>query len=145
MKLEDTHKDNIFKVPDNYFEDFPGRLQKRIAGEEAARKTLSIRIRPLISVAAAAVILVFVAYGITRLSNRLSPVDRILSNVSTEELINYLVESEISTEEFLESIDIAVISSSEDPFDEDFISSEPIDDETIDELLDEYEIEMEYL
>jgi hypothetical protein len=145
MKLEDIHKDNIFKVPDNYFEDFPGRLQKRIAEEEASRKTPILRIRPLISVAAAAVILIFVAYGITRLSNRLSPVDRILSNVSTEELINYLVESEISTEEFLESIDIAVISSSEDPFDEEFISSDPMDDETLDELLDEYEIEMEYL
>jgi len=145
MKLEDIHKDNIFKVPDNYFEDFPDRLHKRIAEKEAVRPTPVIRMRTLINIAAAAVILFFVIYGISLLSTRSSSAERILSNISSEELINYLVESDMSTDELLESLDISIIASIDDPLTDELISSDPIDDETIDDLIDEYEIEMEYL
>lgn len=144
MKLEDIHKENIFKVPDNYFEDFPGRLQKRIEAEETGRKTPVFRLRTLINIAAAAAVLIFIVYGITRV-NRVSSVDRLLSDISTEELINYLLESDISTEELLEDLDMSIIAYSEDPMNDELLSPDSVDDDTLDELLDEYEIEMEYL
>ncbi|MGD9328406.1 MAG: hypothetical protein PVH48_05505 [Cyclobacteriaceae bacterium] len=145
MKLEDINKDNIFKVPDNYFENFPKRLQKRIEETEQQKKTPVIRLRTIINVAAAAIILMFVIYGITQINDKSISVDQILSEISSDDLVNYLVESDMSTDEFLESLDMSVIASTEDPITEEFIPSDPLDEETIDELLDEYEIEMQYL
>jgi hypothetical protein len=49
------------------------------------------------------------------------------------------------TAEFLESLDMSVIASMEDPITDEFMPSDPLDEETIDELLDEFEIEMQYL
>ena len=145
MKLEDINKDNIFKVPDNYFENFPERLQKRIEETEQQKKTPVIRLRTIINVAAAAIILMFVIYGITLINDNSTSADQILSEISSEDLVNYLVESDMSTDEFLENLDISVLASTEDPIIEEFIPSDPLDEETIDELLDEYEIEMQYL
>jgi hypothetical protein len=145
MKLEDINKDNIFKVPDNYFENFPERLQKRIEETEQQKKTPVIRLRAIINVAAAAIILMFVIYGITQINDNSTSADQILSEISSDDLVNYLVESDMSTDEFLESLDMSVLASTEDPIIEEFIPSDPLDEETIDELLDEYEIEMQYL
>jgi len=145
MKLEDINKDNIFKVPDNYFEDFPDRLQKRIKETEKNNRTPVIHLRRLINIAAAAVILFFAIYGINRLNNKPASVDQLLSDISTEELINYLVESDISTDELLENLDMSIIASNEDSFTDEFMPEDPLDEESIDDLLDEYEIEMQYL
>ena len=145
MKLEDINKDNIFKVPDNYFENFPERLQNKIDETKQQKKVPVIRLRSIINMAAAAVILIFAIYGITRVNDKSASVDQILSEISSEELVNYLVESDMSTDEFLESLDMSVIASTEDPITDEFIPSDPLDEETIDELLDEYEIEMQYL
>jgi len=145
MKLEDLNKDNIFKVPDNYFENFPDRLQKRIEEKENHKKVPVIRLRSIINMAAAAAILIFAIYGITKINDNKTSVDQLLSEISSEELVNYLVESEISTDEFLESLDVSIIASTEDPISDEFNPSESLDEETIDDLLDEYEIEMQYL
>jgi hypothetical protein len=145
MKLEDINKDNIFKVPDNYFENFPERLKKRIEETEQQKKVPVIRLRSIINIAAAAVILIFAIYGITKINDNTVSVDQILSEISSEELVNYLVESDMSTDEFLESLDMSIIASTEDPITDEFIPSDPLDEKTIDELLDEYEIEMQYL
>ncbi len=145
MKLEDLNKDNIFKVPDNYFENFPDRLQKRIKESEKHKKVPIIRLKTIINMAAAAAILIFAIYGITKINDNTTSADQLLSEISTEELINYLVESEMSTDEFLESLDMSLITSTEDPISDEIITSEPLDEETIDELLDEFEIEMQYL
>ena len=143
MKLDDIHKDNIFKVPENYFGDFPGRLEKRIA--EDRKITRIVPIRKIVNWAAAAVILLFGLYGITRLGDHSLTVDQMLSDIPTEELIDYLVDSDISTEELLENLDISIIANNDYPVSDDLISTDPIDEETIDNLLDEYEIENEYM
>jgi hypothetical protein len=145
MKLEDINKDNIFKVPDNYFEEFPDRLQQRIAESEKSKATPVIPIKRFIQVAAAAVILFFAIYGIMQVNNQPASIDQILSDISTEELIDYLVESDISTEELLADLDISILTSDEDPIEDEVIPTEPIDEMIIDEILDEYEIEMQYL
>ncbi len=145
MKLEDINKDNIFKVPDDYFENFPERLRERLKETEQQKKTPVIRLRPIINMAAAAVILIFAIYGITQINDNSTSVDQLLSEISSEDLVDYLVESDMSTEEFLESLDMSIIASTEDPISDEFIPSDPLDEEEIDELLDEYEIEMQYL
>ena len=139
------NKNNIFKVPDNYFENFPDRLQKRIEETEQQKKVPVIRLRTIINIAAAPVIFIFVIYGITKLNDSTTSADQLLSEISTEDLVDFLVESEMSTDEFLESLDMSIIASTEDPISDEFIPSDPLDEDTIDELLDEYEIEMQYL
>jgi hypothetical protein len=79
------------------------------------------------------------------MNNQPASIDQILSDISTEELINYLVESDMSTEELLEDLDILIIASNEDLISDEIIPDESIDEEIIDEILDEYEIEMQYL
>jgi hypothetical protein len=145
MKLDDINKKNIFKVPDNYFEDFPDRLQKRIAETKKEKQVPVIRLRTIINIAAAAVILIFAVYGVNQFRNQPNSVDQLLSDISSDEMINFLVESEISVDEFLENLDISIIASDEYSFSEELFPSESIDEETIDNLLDEYEIEMQYL
>lgn len=143
MKLDDIHKENIFKVPDNYFEDFPERLGKRLSEDRRSLKIVPIR--KIINWAAAAAILLFGLYGITRLGDQSLTVDQILADVPTEELIDYLVDSDISTEELLENLDISIIANNDYPLSDDLISTDPLDEETIDDLLDEYQIENEYM
>ena len=140
MKLEDINKDNIFKVPDNYFEEFPDRLQKRIKETEKNKRTPVIRIRMLIKMAAAAAILIFAIYGINQLKNKPASINQLLSDISTEELINYLVESDISTDELLENLDMTIIASNDNPIMDEIIPEDTLDEETIDDLMNEYEI-----
>lgn len=145
MKLEDVNKDNIFKVPEGYFEEFPDRLRKKIDDAGHSRRIPVIRIQPIIHMVAAAVILMFVIYGIRQLGQQSNTADQLLSNISTEELINYLEETDISAEELLESLDVSLITLEDFSGGDDLFPSETIDDETIDDLLNEYEIELQYL
>ena len=55
------------------------------------------------------------------------------------------MESDISTEELLADLDISIITSNGDPITDEVIITDPFDEEIIDEILDEYEIEMQYL
>ena len=145
MKLEDINKDNIFKVPENYFEEFPDRLKERIAETKKSKATPIIPLRRVVQMAAAAVILFFAIYGIKQINDQPATIDQMLSDISTEELINYLVESDISTEELLADLDISIITSDEDPITDEVMPTESFDEEVIDEILEEYEIEMQYL
>ena len=145
MKLEDINKDSIFKVPENYFEEFPDKLQERIAETRKGKAIPIIPLRRIVQFAAAAVILFFAIYGLIKINDQPATIDQMLSEISTEELINYLVESDMSTEELLADIDISIITSNEDPINDEVITTDPIDEKIIDEILDEYEIEMQYL
>lgn len=145
MKLEDLNKDNVFKVPDDYFENFPDRMQERIREIKPDKKVRVIRMRTLMNIAAAVAVLVVALIGLTRINKDSASIDQLLSEISTEELVNYLIDSDISTDEFLENLDMSIIASSEEPITDEFMPSESLDEETIDELLDEYEIELEYL
>jgi hypothetical protein len=55
------------------------------------------------------------------------------------------VESDISTEELLEDLDISIIASNDDLMSDEIMPDASIDEEVIDEILDEYDIEMQYL
>ena len=145
MKLEDINKDNIFKVPENYFEEFPDRLKERIAETKKIKTAPVISLRRIVQLAAAAVILFFAIYGIKQINNQPATIDQMLADISTEELINYLVESDMSTEELLADLDMSMITFNEDQITDEIITSDPLDEEIIDEILDEYEIEMQYL
>jgi hypothetical protein len=100
-KLEDIPRNQFFKVPEGYFDKLPAQIQSRIATRYAETSiTPAFRFAlqyalPLLLVAA-----ILFYYSISRPN-----AESILASVETADLINYLQESGLTTEEFLENID----------------------------------------
>jgi len=131
MNLDDIHKKNIFKVPDHYFEEFPGRLQAKIREESDRREGKLISFPSLIRVAVAASILILITFFLVLLQNNHPSVEELLADVPTESLIAYLEESDMSMDELMESVDVELISPDEDLLDPRVIPDEAIDEELI--------------
>ena len=118
-KLEDISKENIFKVPDGYFEKLPGVIQARVAKPEPKVWFSTAFKFALPVVAIAIVVAVWFTSGGGSLENQ-------LNEIQTEQLIVFLEESDLSpdlindeidlNEEDLNELEKTVISSME-PFD----------------------------
>jgi len=130
-KLDDIPKKNVFNVPDGYFEKLPTKIQSRINESQGAERTIfwmrTLRL-------ATSVILVLLVAGIFWYNQQGNSSDalKLLSSVDTSELISYLSDSDLLTEELLEDF----------PLDEEDVNSiessvyhYDIDDSDIDELL----------
>lgn len=99
-KLEDIPKKQIFNVPEDYFDKLPAQIQSRIApGEKdpgikpAYRYALQYALPLMLAVLAA----VFYKPA--------ADAESILASVETSELIYYLHDSQMSTEDLIENID----------------------------------------
>ncbi len=103
-KLEDIPKKHPFKVPDGYFDSLPGIIQARVADKSKVEEAKSY-FRYALQYALPVVVLAIVAVIYLFPSNP-QDVDTMLASVSTEELVAYLEESEITTEELLDEMDL---------------------------------------
>jgi len=102
-KLEDIPKNHPFKVPEDYFNRLPAMIQSRIAGESDVKET-----KPYFRYAlqyALPVILIAIAAVFYLRPTEQPDADRLLATVSTDELVAYLEQSEMSTDELLENMD----------------------------------------
>lgn len=146
MKLEDINKENVFKVPENYFEELPERLKKKIKEDKPAESIPVFTIQNVLKMAVAAVFIIFAIVGIRQFGNQKTstPAD-ILASIATEELVAYLEDSDISTDDLLSTIDLTIINEDDFWIDYNLIPDDELDDEFIEQILNEYEIEMEYL
>lgn len=102
-KLDDIPRKQIFSVPEDYFDELPSRIQSRIAAtpvDKAVppvfRYTLQYAL-PLILIAAIA----FFYIG------HEPDAGSILATVATEDLLYYLEDSPLTTEDLLESVDFS--------------------------------------
>jgi hypothetical protein len=103
-KLEDIPKKHPFNVPDGYFDRLPGIIQSRVAEKSEVKET-----RPYFRYAfqyALPVIALAIVAVIYLTPSTPQTIDAMLASVSTEELIVYLEESEITADELLESMDL---------------------------------------
>jgi hypothetical protein len=101
--LEDIPKKHPFNVPDGYFDRLPGIIQSRIA-EKSAQPQPTPYLRYALQYAIPMVLIAIAAiFYFTPEPAR--DVDTILASVSTEELVAYLEESDISTDELLETVE----------------------------------------
>jgi hypothetical protein len=105
-KLEDISKNHPFKVPEDYFDQLPGVIQSRVA-EKSNVKEVKPYFRYALQYALPVVVLVVVAI-IYLIPTNPKSVDSLLASVTTEELVAYLEQSEITTEELLESMDLNI-------------------------------------
>jgi len=103
-KLEDIPKNHPFKVPEGYFDRLPGVIQARVSDESNVKEARPY-FRYALQYALPVIVLAIVAV-IYLVPNTLQDVDSILASVSTEELVAYLEQSEITTEELLESMEL---------------------------------------
>jgi hypothetical protein len=102
-KLEDIPKQEIFTVPEGYFDALPVVIQTRVTSPSRRREFW-----PSFSWKVALPAMMVVAAGIFWLTGPAEPVDAesILASVETSDLVAYLNESEdVSLDEVLESIE----------------------------------------
>ncbi len=103
-KLENIPKKQVFDVPDGYFEKLSSTIQTRVAEKESRRLTTFFALPVMIRYALPA--LVLVAIGVFWFQNdSQNDAESILASVSTEDLVAYLNDSEISTEELMNAAD----------------------------------------
>lgn len=102
-KLEDIPKNHPFKVPEDYFDRLPAKIQSRITEESGVKETT-----PYFRYAlqyALPVILIAIATVFYLRPTVQQDADSLLATVSTDELVAYLEQSEMTTDELLETMD----------------------------------------
>ncbi len=138
-KLDDIPKKNVFSTPDGYFDNLPGIIQARIAKKEKVHSpvgTFSMALRYAIPVLAIGIVLFFVFRQTDEMT---SNPERLLAEVSAEELTNYLVDSDFSTEELLDMVDLDVVDIN--ALNEEILTP-GIDDEMLQEYADDLILEL---
>src|SRR5690606_29616781 len=99
---EKKSEKEFFQVPEGYFDQLPGRIQRRIATVHPARYEQ----RPVLRYALALALTVVAVTAIV-LSIRTPTPDPVsmLTTVETADLVQYLEESDMTTDEVFETID----------------------------------------
>ncbi|MBY0433130.1 MAG: hypothetical protein K2U26_03380 [Cyclobacteriaceae bacterium] len=99
-KLEDIPKKNVFEVPEGYFDRLPGVIQSRIA-EEKKQTRWSVYLG--FSLKYALPVLVIGAGIVFYLSRPAAlSAEELLATVDTQQLVAYLDETEVNSDELLE-------------------------------------------
>ena len=100
-KLEDISRENIFKVPDGYFENLPGVIQASVARPEP-----KVWFAPAFKFALPVVALV-IALTVWFTSREGVTLEEQLNQIQTEQLMAYLNESDLSTDLLTEDISLS--------------------------------------
>ena len=104
-KLEDIPKNDLFKVPEGYFETLPGRIQARVSNgsyQPERSFVFSYRLQYIVPVILIAITLGIFWYSGT---DKHQDTEVLLSSVSTDDLVAYLSDSELTTEDLLENVE----------------------------------------
>jgi hypothetical protein len=141
MKLEDIHKDNIFKVPDRYFDELPGRIQSRITPvRDDHIPWFSWKVAAAVVVPAMVVLFFLIYTGTPNHTLRSGDPESMIAEVSAEDVIDYLELSDLSADEILEQVvfnDFDLTIDEEFPFFDDELD---LDEKGFDAIMDQYDI-----
>ncbi len=132
-KLEDIPKKQVFDVPEGYFEKLPGIIQSRVA--TGSKETYT---RPVFSYALRYALPVVVVFAlVTFWFNRdveVTSAESILASIETEDLVAYLDNADLSTDELLHHV--ILDSNDVDRIEEEVYGFEEIDGD-FEDILDE--------
>lgn len=104
-KLEDIPKKQVFEVPEGYFEKLPGIIQSRVT-RPSEERSWWINYKAAVQFALPAVILLAVGiFWFNRPADNLSA-ETILASIQTEDLVAYLDDADITTDELLEQVQL---------------------------------------
>ena len=137
-KLDDIDRKKVFKAPDGYFENLPLKIQKRVEEERNTSVRYAV---PKWSLALAASLALIITFFFISQNNRPSP-EEMLAEVSQDELVAYLDHLDLDEYEIATAFDEDV-----EIFDEETNVLDGIDleDQSIDDVLQEYDLEDEIL
>lgn len=140
-KLEEIGKDNIFKVPEKYFDELPMRIQSRIKtrNEPALMPSFNWNLAVKLAVPAIMLIVAILLAVFVNKNETYKDADTILAEVSTEDMIAYLQASDISLDEILDEIQYTDI---DDEFSDQTLlfDENELTDELFDEIILDYGI-----
>jgi hypothetical protein len=122
-KLEDIPKNELFTVPEGYFEKLPGRIQSRIVAGSSSEPSFFVAYKLQYILPAVLVVASGVTFWLSGLPTENSS-ENLLASVETSDLIAYLNDSELTTEDVIENVN----------FDQEDLNE--IEDEVYDEHLD---------
>ena len=134
-KLEDIPKKQIFEVPEGYFEKLPGIIQSRVSQHHEKKAWWLVYSYGLRYALPAVIILVAVIFWFKRPGTEASA-ENMLASIQTEDLITYLNDGDLTTDELLEDVELSAedVSSIEES-----VYSSQFDDSDIEEILNEIE------
>lgn len=138
-RLEDIPKKNIYKVPDGYFDNLPTIIQARVA-EESTAKAPSFAYRMRYAIPAIAMAILGVVWVFYNNNQETMSAEELLASVDTPDLVAYLAESEMTTDELLETVSFTQEDVSE--IERDVYDIE-IDQDELDELINEYQLDLD--
>ncbi|HEY0656371.1 MAG TPA: hypothetical protein VGD65_24730 [Chryseosolibacter sp.] len=136
MKLDDIPKKPIFDVPEGYFDQLPGKIQARISGEQKRQTAFVFRYK-LQYIIPSLVILTAIVLRFAK-PEPVHDVELMLASIETEQLVAYLNDSDLTTEDVIEEVDFSTR-------DVENIEAEvyelQLGDESLDDILDAIEAE----
>ena len=142
LKLEDIEKRNIHTVPEGYFEQLSRVIQTKATESQVVkgqRTALNWKVALRYAIPAVFLISLSIYLFIQERSIENPSPDKLLAEVSTAEIIDYLADSDISTEDILENIDFSKVDFEFDQEVTDIVDEEALSEEEIDQLLYEYD------
>lgn len=139
FKLENISKEQSFSVPDGYFDKLPTIIQAK-ALDSTRKKTLLAPIG-LLRLAMPSLLLIIVAgyFGYKYVNNSNdsdAKIELMLAEVSTEEMVNFLDQTELTSEDLLNLVSFE--GERIDDFSDDL---ENVSDEELELLINDFEIE----
>lgn len=106
FNLENIPKSTIFKVPENYFNDLPMRIQAQTSGKTKVIPLISwSKKRTWGSIAACSVIGILGYFTLIPQQDSLG--NESLADVKNQEIVNYLIQENVNQADFTEQIDIS--------------------------------------
>ena len=145
FKLDSVEKKNIYQVPDTYFEKLPGIVQSRVERKPSFFETSYFRIGIRYALPVACLLLIGIYFGYFGARYQ-QPQDfeALLAEVSYEDLVAYLENSDISTEEIITSIEDQDLFVEFEIREVDPLQDFQFENENIDELMEEFDIDGTY-
>lgn len=140
-RLEDLKKSRVFtEPPEGYFDKLPGIIQAKTAhkGLQKARSYWigALRLVP----AAAAVVLIALYFGVFK-GPGVQDMDLLLADVSSEDIIEYLEDIDLTSEQIYEEVDINELSLQFEEEQDALLENLEIEDETIIDIFDDLDSE----
>lgn len=141
-RLEDIKKQQVFtEPPEGYFDRLPGIIQAQTANKPVRRPQLYwVRVLRLVPLAAV-VVLIALYSGLLDKKESGPGLDELLSEVTTDEIIQYLEDLDLTNEEILEEVDLMALSSEFEDLQDRLIDNLNIEDETMIQLYDDFDVQ----
>ena len=135
-KLEEIPKKEVFKVPEGYFENLPSIIQARVTQQNGSRETTPVFALALKYAIPAVVVFTLGLFWFTG-RNETPTAESILASIQTEDLVAYLDEDDMTTEELLDDLTLTQDDATEI---EGAVYEFELNDENVEDLLNEIDI-----